>query len=310
MLLVVIPQIAAAQDQVVDRIVARVNGDVITLFDLNDRVRIYVTQVLKKDYNPNDPAVKELQKQMLTTLIEDLLIRQEAKHYKLSVSDNEIEGRIRELRKQNGNMSEAQFVQQLRLEGMTRQQFMESMRKNMLKEQLIGYMVQRKIVVGEDEIKAYYEAHKNDLSAQASGQRLGIIVVNKMDEAKALKQRIGGGQISFADAARKYSIGPGAAQGGDLGNVNLQDVASGLRDIVANLKPGAVSDPVVIEGKPTLLTLLGQAAPQAADGQAGVPTLASVHDMIRDRLAHEKLDTQFAAYMDKLRAKAVISITL
>jgi len=307
MLLSVIPHTAAAQ--VVDKIVATVNGDVITLFDLNDRVRIYVTQVLKKNYNPSDPALRDMQKQMLTTLIEDLLIRQEAKRYKITVTDNEVEARIRDIKKQNGNLSEAQFIQQLKLEGMTRQQFIESMKKNILKEELIGYMVQRKVVVGEDEIKAYYDAHKGEVHAQ-TGQRLGIIVVNKMEDAKSLKARITGGQISFADAARKYSVGPAAAQGGELGRVDPKDLAPGLRDIVESLKPGVVSEPVLLDGKPSLLTLLGEAGPQAAGGQGGDPSFESVRSAIRDRLYQGKLDKQFAEYMDKLRAKAVISITL
>ena len=311
MMLAVAAPLFAAEGVVVDKIVAKVNGDVITLLDLNDKVRIYVTQVLKRNFNPADPGMRELQQQVLSTMIDDILLRQEARRYKITVPDSEVEARIRDLKQKNGNMSEAQFVQQLKLEGMTRQRFAEDMRRNILKEQLLGYMVQRKVVVGEDEIKAYYEAHKGDIRAepQGGGQRLGLIVVSKLEDAKALKARIAGGQISFADAARKFSSGPGAAQGGDLGRVNTQDIDPRLGKILESLRPGEVSDPILLDGKPAILTILGEPS-KAVPSPAGEASFESVRGAIQEKLYRERLDKQFAEYMEKLRTKSVITINL
>ena len=308
----------AAQDMVVDKIVATVNGEPITMFDLNDKVKIYVTQILKRNYNPADPAMGQLRQQVLASMIDDLLIRQEAQRLKITVSDSEVEARIRDLMRKNGNMTEAQFVQQLQQEGMTRRQFAEDMRRNILKEQLLGYMVSSKVLVGEDEIKAYYEAHKGESLAQiagspAAGPHLGVIMVAKLEEAKALKQRIASGQISFADAARKFSTGPGAAQGGDLGPINPQELDPRLGKVLTALPPGGVSDPILLDGNPALVTTLGepaqaaQANPAPAGGEA---SFASVHDAIRDKLYGEKLDKQFGEYMGKLRSRAVITTSL
>lgn len=294
-----------ASQQVVDKIVAQVNGEMITLFDLNEKVRLYLTQVEKKPYNPADPAIRELQQRILGTMIDEILLKQEAARLKINISDTEVESRIKEIR-EKGGLSEESFAQQLRLEGMTRKDFAESIRKDMLKKQLLGYMVQRKVVVTEDEIKAYYEAHKSGLKTE-SGQRIGLIMVNKMDEAKALKQRIASGQISFADAARKFSVGPGADQGGDLGKVELKDLAPELRQALGSVKPGGVSDPVLLDGKPVLLTIGGEAAQAAPQG---APAFESVRDEIHERLYREKLEKQFTEYLDKLRAKSVIKVNL
>ena len=316
MLLAVAAPSFGAQGVVVDKIVANVNGEAITLLDLNEKMRAYVTQILKRNYNPADPGMQELRQQVLGTMVDDILLRQEARRLKITVSDAEIEARIRELKQKNGNMTEEQFVQQLKLEGMSRQRFVEDMRRNLLKEQLLGYMVQRKVVVGDDEIKAYYDAHKGDIHAEApqtGGQRLGVIMVAKVEEAKALKQRIVSGQISFADAARKFSSGPGAAQGGDLGPMNPQDVDPRLRKVLDGLKPGEVSDPMLLDGKPALVTILGDSGPKAEAVPApssGEPSFESVRDAIREKIYREKLDKQFGEYMEKLRAKSVITISL
>ena len=299
---------ANAAQQVVDKMVAQVNGEMVTLFELNERVRLYVTQVEKKPYDPNSPAMKELQARILGSMVEDILLRQEAVRMKVNISDAEVEARIKEMR-EKGKISEEQFVQQLRLEGMSRKQFADSIKKDILKKQLLGYMVQRKVLVSEDEIRKYYDENKGDMRAQ-SGQRVGLIMVAKMDEAKALRQRIASGQISFAEAARKQSIGPGADQGGDIGKVELKDLAPELRQALQDTQPGGVSQPVLLDGKPVLLTIGAEGAAAQAPAASSVPPLESVHDEIQERIYRVKLEKQFTEYMDKLRAKSVIKINL
>lgn len=297
----------AAQQQVVDKIVAQVNGEMITLFELNERVKGYVTQVERKPYNPSDPMFRDLQERVLKSMIEDLLVKHESVRLKVVISDGEVENRIKEMR-EKGGLSEAQFVQQLRVEGMTRKQFAEAIKRDILKKQLLGYMVQRKVVVTEEEMRAYYEQNKTGLRSQ-SGQRIALIMLNKPEEAKALRQRIVSGQISFAEAARKFSVGPGAEQGGDLGKVEFKDLAPELGQALQGVPPGGVSEPVLLDGKPVLLTM-GPAEAKAAPQPSQGPSFESVRDEIQDRLYKEKLEKQFTDYMDKLRAKSVIKINL
>lgn len=296
-----------AAQEVVDKVVAQVNGEVITLFELNDRVRMFRTQVEKKPYSPSDPSNKELQERILRTLVDDILINQEAARLKVKVSDAEIESRIKEMR-DKGRLTDEQFNQQLRLEGMTRKQFTDAMKKDIVKKQILGYMVQRKVVVPDEEVRAYYDAHKGSIRAEV-GQRIGLIMLGKLDEAKALKQRIASGQITFADAARKFSIGPGAEQGGDLGKVELKDLAPELQQALRNVQPGQVSDPVMLDGKPVLLTFEASSGPQAP-AAGGAPPYESVKDEIRERIFRDKLEKQFSDYLEKLRAKSVIKINL
>jgi len=300
---------ASGAEVVVDKIVAQVNGEIVTLFELNEKVQTYVNQVEKRVYNPADPAMKELRARILNTMIEDIMLKQEAARMKVQISDTEVESRIRELR-EKGGLSEAQFVQQLRLEGMTRKQFADAIKKDILKKQLLGYMVQRKVVVSEEEIKQYYEANKSALSAPKSGSRIGLIMLAKMDEAKALRQKIASGQISFAEAARKFSVGPGAEQGGDLGKVEVKDLAPEMRAALQNVTPGGVSEPVLLDGKPVLLTVSAEKEAAQAPAAPADPSLDAVRNEIYEKLYREKLEKQFTDYMDRLRAKSVIKVNL
>ncbi|MFP5222474.1 MAG: SurA N-terminal domain-containing protein [Acidobacteriota bacterium] len=302
------PASYAAQQMVVDKIVAQVNGEVITLFELNEKVKIYTTQVEKRAFNPSDPATKELQARILKTMVEDILLKQEAARLKVVVSDTEVESRIREMR-EKAKLSDEQFNQQLRLEGMSRKDFASVIKKDILKKQLLGYMVQRKVVVTDEEVRSYYEGNKSGMKAE-TGQRIGLIMLGKMDEAKALRQRIASGQISFADAARKFSTGPGADQGGDLGKVELKDLAPELRQALQNVSAGGVSEPVLLDGKPVLLTIAADSGKAAAPAPVGPPPYESVRDEIFERIYKEKLEKQFTDYMDKLRSKSVIKINL
>lgn len=304
-LALVLPNASAAQ--VVDKMVAQVNGEMITLFDLNEKVKAYVTQVEKKPFSANDPHIKDLQARILQSMVEDILLRQEAKRLKVNVSDTEVESRIKEIRTKAG-LTEEQFAQQLRLEGLTRKGFADSLKKDILKKQLLGYMVQRKVVITDEEVKEYYEANRGDLRAEPSGQRISLIMLGKMDEAKALRQRIVNKQITFADAARKHSIGPGAEQGGDLGKVSFKDLAPDLQKALTGLTPGGVSEPVLLDGKPVLLTLGAEV--NTAPVQTSAPELDKVKTEIQERLYRTKVETIFTGYMDKLKAKSVIKINL
>lgn len=295
-----------AADQVVDKVVAQVNGEVITLFELNDKTKTYVTQVAKRPYNEDDPAIQQLREQILQSMIEDILLRQEGARMKINITDVEVETRIRGIREKAG-LSEDQFEQQLRLEGSNHKRFAESLKKDILKKELLDYMVQRKVLVGDDEVKQYFQDHPDEFTAsKGGGQRIGLIMTAKIDEAKALRTHIASGQISFADAARKFSIGPGAQQGGDLGKVSWKDLAPELQKALEGLPSGGVSQPVLLDGKPVLLTLSG-----AEDKSKGVtPAFDSVKEEVYERVYRAKLEKLFREYMDKLRAKSVIKVNL
>lgn len=306
--------------QLVDRVVAVVNGQLITLFDLNSRIQSLMERTQGMTVKPGDPQYAELQHQVLDGMINDILIEKEAERLKVKVSETELDSQIEEIKKKN-NLTQQQFKDELAKEGMTLKQFREKMREDNVKKRLLGYMVHRKVLVTDDEIRDYYEKNKGTLPTQKSllgtkvSGNIGFIMVQTMKQAEDLHSKIASGAISFADAAKRYSVGPGRDQGGILPDVQIKDLAPPLRQALAAVPAGQVTKPVSLDGKAVLLVLrTGEAKPAPAPAKAAAPTpapgLDSVKEQIQELLYKEKFDKIFQEYIDKLRSKAVVEVKL
>lgn len=305
--------------QLVDRVVAVVNGKLITLFDLDSRVADLVQRTQGISFAPGDPRAEELRRQVLESMINDILIEQEAARLKITVSETELDSQIDELKKKN-NLTQAQFQVELAKEGLTLKEFRKRMREDSMKKRLLGFMVHRKVLVTDDEIRDYYEKNKGSLPTSRSilgpkvSGNISFIMVPSKKQAEELRQKISAGTITFADAARKFSVGPGRDQGGDLGDVQVKDLAPPLRDALTAVPAGQVSQPVMLDGKAVLLKLRTGNAPAPAKAPQPVaaagPSFESVRNQIQETLYKQKFDKLFQDYMDNLRSKAVIEVKL
>jgi len=312
--------LSAQAAELVDRVVAVVNGKLITLFDVNARVTDLLQRTQGVAFKPDDPRNVELQKQVLESLINDILIEQEAARLKVTVSETELDSQIDDLKKKN-NLTQQQLQTELLKEGMTLKDFREKLRKDNVKKRLLGYMVHRKAMVTDEEVREYYEQNKGSLPSQVSllGPRvsggIGFIMVPTKKDAEELRKKISAGGLSFADAAKRYSIGPGKEQGGNLGDVQLKDLAPPLREALAAVPEGQVTEPVLLDGKAVLLirTKPGQpakAAPAKPAPSATDQSFDSVKDKIQEILYQQKVEKLFQDYISNLRSKAVIDIRM
>ena len=210
-------------------------------------------------------------------------------------------------------------------EGLTLKQFREQLRKETIKKQLLGYMVHRKVHVTEEEIRDFYEHNKDNLPTQKSisGPRvlgnIGFIMVPTKKDAEALRAKITSGAISFADAAKRYSIGPGRDQGGNLGDVQLKDLAPPLRDALSAIPAGQVTQPIMLDGKAVILTMrTGQQqpapkpapVPAKAETAGGDAAFDGAKEQIQELLYKQKFEKFFQQFIDNLRSKAVVEVKL
>ncbi len=310
----------AGAAELVDRVVAVVNGKLITLFDVNTRLADMVQQTQGVALKPDDPRLDDLRRQVLESMITDLVIESEATKLKLTVSETEIDSQIEEIKKKN-NLTQQQFVTELAKEGLTLKQFRDKLRVDSIKKRLLGFMVHRKVLVTDDEIRDYYEKNKGSLSAAKSvlGPKvsggLGFIMVPSKKQAEELRAKINAGSMTFADAAKKFSIGPGRDQGGDLGDVQVKDLAPPLRSALTAVPPGQVSEPVLLDGKAVLLVQRTASAPAEkpaapATPAGSNPSYEAAKDQIQELLYKQKFDKLFQEYIDNLRSKAVIEVKL
>jgi peptidyl-prolyl cis-trans isomerase SurA len=291
----VVPARAA---EVVDRIVAVVNGQIITLFEINEKLRPMLEQFKGRELSDSDKeAVLKFKRGMLAKLIDDILLEAEAKKYNITVSDVEIENQVQDFRNQH-KLSEEEFQKQLQLENMTRQDFATNMRKDIVKQRLIGLMVKRKVVVTNVEVARYYEDHRQEFSKDRT-VRLGLIYFMPGQPAEEIRTRILAGEMTFAQAADTYSKGPGAGQGGDIGNVEWKSLGSEWREALDGVPVGGVSEPFLIQGRQALVQVREISKGELQD-------LPAVETEIRTRMYTERLEARFNEFMDQLRSNAVI----
>lgn len=293
---------AASARDVVDRIVAVVNGEVVTLFELNQRFRPFVDQFQGQDLGEAEMRMLlDGKRQLLDRMIDEILLRQEASRLEMTVTDLEVQTQMRQLRERSG-LSERQFQEQLTLQGMTQEQYERRLRDDMLRHRLLGFMVRRKVVVTSDEIRAYYEANREEF-AQERRVRLGLVLFDSRDSAEEISSRLMAGELSFAEAAGRYSRGPGADQGGDMGMFSWGDLSSEWRGAVESLRVGDVSPVVQIQGRAAIVKLLGEEAGE-------MKTLADVEEQIRELLMEPLLDERYDLYLENLRSRALIDVRL
>ncbi len=292
----------AASSSLVNRIVAIVDGETITLLELQSRVQFLLS--LYEDMDIDDlPEVqlKETQRQVLDQMINDILLKQEAERYGIEVTDRELRGHVESVRAEN-NMTEEEFEAFLAEQDMTPETYKKQIRDTIIRRQVLSMMVHRKVLVTQDEIEQFY---KERISQYQSDREvhLKVILVPDIEKAIHIKQDIEKGAISFDQAAAEYSQGPNPSQGGDLGLVNWNRIAPEWQQALAGLEQGNISSPFKVRGAGAIIKLVESRTDK-------VMPLSEVEDRIRERLYESKLEERFEEYIQRLRERSVIDVRL
>jgi peptidyl-prolyl cis-trans isomerase SurA len=241
-------QKARSPVELVDRIVAVVNSDVITSGELAERVKM-VTQQLRQQGTPL-PAADLLQKQVLERMIMDRLQLQLAKETGLRVDDLQLDRTVERLAEHN-KMSLTQFRQAIESDGIPFDKFREEIRNEILLSRLRQREVDDHIVVTENEVD-YFLSQQAKSPEGSTEYNLSHIVLRLPEQAspeQVNRQRVRAEGVlaqlrkgaDFAKLAVAFSDAPDALQGGAMGwhaRDRLPDLYAKALD---GMKPGEVS---------------------------------------------------------------------
>lgn len=295
--------VISAQAATVNKIAAVVNGEMITVFDLQTTI---APEIVKAKINPNNPAHKSalesITRKALDMMILDILIAQEASRLKVTVADSEVEGEISRVM-QSSRLPKEDFERQLKKEGLTPDSLRDRVRKTIMRQKLMGQMVGRKVVITPEEVAQYYEDHKNEFTTGQSIQMALIVYPPKVDAA-AWAKKIKDGKTSFAEAVRSVSIGPNPQKGGTVGPVPMAEMNPTWRERISSMQPGEISEIFTIEGHKAQLHFIGM------QGSGEIMSQAEATKQIENMLREPRLMERFKEYTDQLRNKAVIDIRL
>ena len=311
-LLISVPAAAA----VADRIVAVVNGEVITLSELHRAFAPYAAHIEANYKGPDKEAfLKQNQAAFLQRMIDQMLIEQEAKKPGAgiaAVKDEEVMAVVKDMLAKNRLTMQA-YLKKLAEEGNTLESSKQEIRGQMLRMRLLRREVQSRILVKDEEIGEYYDKHREDYEGREAVhiRQIFLPVPEGADsgardrvraEANQLRERILKGE-RFEVMAARYSRGPAAAEGGDIGFVERGVMMPEVEKAAFSLPVGEVSEVLETEAGFLLLVVVDKKG-------AGLKPLPVVRDEIKAKIEDEKVNKKYDEWMAELRKKSFIDIRL
>ena len=292
------PAHVVAEEVVYDQILVKINDSIITQFDLEEEMKPILSKLGDRELTSTEKEqLAKLRQQTLEKMINDALMAQEIKKYEITVPDSVVDDEIRRIKEERG-LSDQQLIEMIKQDGETLESFKKKLKGVIEKQELLGYMVHSKVLVTDTEIQKEYEARRDDYLLEKM-VALSIIMLPSDVAALEVKKRIEDGELTFAEAAQKYSIGPGRDQGGSIGDVEWSDLADDWKASIEGVKEGGVGTPIMVQGKEALLS------PVKVVEDRLVP-LEEVKDSIFDRLMQDKREKIFEEYFEKLKQRSVI----
>jgi peptidyl-prolyl cis-trans isomerase SurA len=271
--------------EVVDKIVAVVNNEVITSQELESRVRQVERRMQAQSIAT--PPRAELQRQLLERLIVDRAQMQLAKEVGIRVDDLALDRAIARIAEQN-KMSLQEFRNQLEREGTPFGRFREEIRGEIIMQRLREREVGNKVQITESEIDNYLAANKEAMQSQQQEINIAQILVRIPENASAeqIAQRRQRAEEAvrklsegneFAKVAATYSDAADSLKGGEIGWRTLERLPQLFVDAVANVSTGDIALVKSANGFHILKLLGKRNAAQGSKDDAQVPAVQQTH---------------------------------
>ncbi|MGD8366869.1 MAG: SurA N-terminal domain-containing protein [Desulfobacterales bacterium] len=302
----------AAFAEVVDRIVAVVNDDIILLSELQEKLKPYADKLESMGYSEEKQQLMltKLRNDLLDKLIEERLTDQQVKSKGISVSEDEIDSaidRIKEIR----SLSDEQLRQALENEGMNMEAYRRQMREQLTRSKLLDYEIKSKIVVTEEDIEKYYEEHLDQYGGEKKYHLRTILMrvpsfateMGKNEVRRKMEnvyQQLKDG-ADFAEMARRYSESSLAADGGDLGFFKLKEMAPQFQEALDG-KPEGYYTPIMDTGQGFQIFFIEEIVTTSAK------SLKEVSAEIHNQLYQQRVNERFSAWIKELRDRSHIKV--
>ncbi|MDR1656426.1 MAG: SurA N-terminal domain-containing protein [Deltaproteobacteria bacterium] len=295
----------------VDRIVARVNNDVITLSELQAALKLISPQ--QKASFPE----RDLQMMVLENLIEKELISQIARNMGMMVGEQEIDNAIESIKQEN-NLTDAQFRSSLAAQGLSLPSLRNQIKFQILSDRVVRETVLRKIVVTDNEVTAFLNGEG---AALVGGQgvtslydqvRLFFLPSKSpqlLKQLTALQNNVSAGTTPFSEAASTITSSLG---GQEAESLTIGELHESLQQLALSLSPGMMSQPLDIGQNLLVIYVMPNEAPKAP---RSTPSKASdftqqERDTARRQIEQIKRQNKYTTWLQELKQKADIQITL
>jgi peptidyl-prolyl cis-trans isomerase SurA len=309
------PAATAAQEQparILNRVAATVNGDVITLRELEARTGSDYAAAREMSPGPErDKAVAKALQLALDQVIAERLFAAQTSSLGVESTDQEIDAAIEDIKKRN-NLDDAQLRQALQGQGLDYSTFRQTVKRDIEAMRVLQVKVRSRVKVTDDDVKLYWQTHPQEFEAEPEIHVRHVYVAftpgSVEEEARAQRRaeqllaRIRKGE-DFAAVARAESQGPSASDGGDLGWLRRGTIQPELDRVAFALPVGGVSDVV--------RTRAGFQILKVDDRRGGEPVpFETVKEEIRNKLVNEQAESYRAQFVEELKREAIIDVRL
>jgi len=305
-------KVNAQEPEIIDRIVAVVNSDIITLYDLNRALKPYEENIKALGYETEKEreTLFQVRKDLLDQLIDSKLADQEIERAQITVSESDIDGTIERM-KVARSVTDEQLREGLARQGLTMAEYRKEMREQILRTKLVNREVKSKIVVTKEDIKAYYDSHQDEYAGEKKYYLYNIFVrlspeaetseredaLSQMEDARA---RLDQG-LSFEDLVNQLKDSSSRVQGTDLGLYRPEELSEQLQGAVANLSTGEYTEVLDTDFGPQIIYV-------QEIQETPAKSVDEVESEIAEILYNELVDNKYQDWLNDLRKQSLIKI--
>jgi peptidyl-prolyl cis-trans isomerase SurA len=288
--------------EVVDRIVAEVNNEIITMSELQNMAKSVEAQAGVK---PKGPDEKKIMRDMLEALIDRKLAKAEAKRRGITVSDKELDEAMARFKQRSNIPDDETFAKGLSQAGLSLKEFRQQLVDQMVQERLMMVIGGTKVSVSDAEVHRLYDQRfkKGGIQVHLVSVKMPFPMGATQVQQEEIKQKaetilnaVKRGE-SLAEAAGKLSF-----KAADVGFVSTSDLDPRLAEYLDQLKPKEVAPVATTEGI-QLIQVLGRRGGEARPFEEVAP-------QIRQILQQQEMEKYFFEWAKSLREKAHIKIML
>jgi peptidyl-prolyl cis-trans isomerase SurA len=289
--------------EVIDKVVATVNQEAITQYELDKVIHNYQLQQEAAKGPKSTPAGAELRKEALDHLIDETLLNQEIDKQGIKVNDEDVNQAIESILKRN-NISLDQLKKEIASKGTSYEDYRADLKSQIRRLRYIGQIVGGKIRVSDEDIQSFMDQNSDKLKnvsqvhiAQIavpfeSGSEAGVKKAGAQAQEIYKKVKAGGDFDSL--------MKEGGAGSGDLGTVSFSGLAPQVSNALQALDAGQVSEPIRTQAGYIIVKML--------DRPGGIQASEQVKAQLKDRIYEAKMQEELQHYVNQLKSKAFIDI--
>ncbi len=298
--------------ELVDRIVAVVNSDIISLQELNRITKPYVERIKKIRYSieKEKRMLFKVRRKILNQLIDEKLTDQELKKHNITVSTREIDGTIERV-KEMALITDEELRTELASQGLTMEEYRVQTKEQLLRRKLINREVRSKIVITQEDVKAYYDSHMDAYAGEKKYHLRNIIMTVSLLASDTEKQtvftrmenvleKLEQGE-DFTKLAKLYSQSSMASEGGDLGFFRIDEISPLLKPEIEELKAGEFTSVIDTEMGYQIFFVEEVVEKPGKSLEDATPD-------ITEKLYTEIVDQKYQAWLENLRTRSHIKI--